>query len=788
MRIIILFILLTANLFSQISYGGIPKYYDRDISINFIEANRNDLVDRNFNPMVFQFGDEYQTDIDVINTVNPIIDDGNYTYILGIKSPGAYGIGLIFDDFYLSENSNLFIYDRDQTMFLGSFTNNNNKESFVFPTSVAKGDHIIIELTVPEDEIEFIRLNIGSIIHDYEDIMGYFSDSPSSTREDCNTNVVCPEGDGYEDQINGTIRVTMGGGLCSASIINNTLNDRTPYVLFADHCVSGSASGYVFLFNYQASTCTGTSASENQSVSGSTLLFNEDINSGPDVALLEMTSNIPDSYNPFYVGWSRVSSTPQNVFGVHHPGAGIKKITLDGTNVNANGYYWEFQYNDGRVIPGSSGSPLFDANRRQVGIASYIYTNYCDPSPDCYCAQQYNHGYGRFDSAMDLGMDSYLDPLNSGVNTVNGISISGLSITHEPFEDMLFNDPSINQGSIDFNANVIAYTGVIEAVELYYNLGDGFIPIEMQGQGLGNYYSTTLSGLYDGMIVEYYIQAVNSEGIVQTFPSSASDGNTITFIIGDLPDLYSMDYEQGQGDWTIGDNSDDATAGIWELAQPIATYNDQGNQVQPGSDNTDNGSYCFITGNGYEDGNGGFDDVDGGKTTLYSPIFSFSSFEEIIITYWYWYTNNIGDNGGNDLWQVRVSNDNGSSWEDLDITSNSTNSWVKKRIILSDYITFTDNMKFQFIAEDLYYNGDNGSGGSLVEAALDDFLIEYIDTGTGITGDVNNDEAVDVLDIVIVVNMIVGSESPNYGTADFNLDGQINVQDVILLINIVLGN
>ena len=48
--------------------------------------------------------------------------------------------------------------------------------------------------------------------------------------------------------------------------------------------------------------------------------------------------------------------------------------------------------------------------------------------------------------------------------------------------------------------------------------------------------------------------------------------------------------------------------------------------------------------------------------------------------------------------------------------------------------------------------------------------------------------SVDVLDIVIVVNMIVGSESPNYGTADFNLDGQINVQDVILLINIVLGN
>ena len=106
-----------------------------------------------------------------------------------------------------------------------------------------------------------------------------------------------------------------------------------------------------------------------------------------------------------------------------------------------------------------------------------------------------------------------------------------------------------------------------------------------------------------------------------------TSNNTITFIIGDLPDLYFTDFEDGQGDWVIGDNSDDATAGIWELAQPNATYNDNGFQIQPGVDNTpDPGSYCFITGNGYDESNGGFDDVDGGKTTLYSPVFNLESF------------------------------------------------------------------------------------------------------------------------------------------------------------------
>ena len=82
----------------------------------------------------------------------------------------------------------------------------------------------------------YCQIKYWTIIHDYEDIMGYFTEYSESNRR-FNTNVVCPEGEGYEDQINATIRVSMGGGLCSASIVNNTLNDRTPYVLFADHCV-----------------------------------------------------------------------------------------------------------------------------------------------------------------------------------------------------------------------------------------------------------------------------------------------------------------------------------------------------------------------------------------------------------------------------------------------------------------------------------------------------------------------------------------------------------------------
>jgi hypothetical protein len=55
-----------------------------------------------------------------------------------------------------------------------------------------------------------------------------------------------------------------------------------------------------------------------------------------------------------------------------------------------------------------------------------------------------------------------------------------------------------------------------------------------------------------------------------------------------------------------------------------------------------------------------------------------------------------------------------------------------------------------------------------------------------LSGDLNNDETVNVLDIVIMVNYILEGED-NYA-ADINNDGSVNVLDVVLVINIILDN
>jgi len=76
-------------------------------------------------------------------------------------------------------------------------------------------------------------------------------------------------------------------------------------------------------------------------------------------------------------------------------------------------------------------------------------------------------------------------------------------------------------------------------------------------------------------------------------------------------------------------------------------------------------------------------------------------------------------------------------------------------------------------------------GSQTMIARANKYAPEFFDSPYTL-GDVNGDEAIDILDVVLTVNMILGSTDPS-PAADMNEDGVINVLDVILLINIILG-
>jgi hypothetical protein len=61
-----------------------------------------------------------------------------------------------------------------------------------------------------------------------------------------------------------------------------------------------------------------------------------------------------------------------------------------------------------------------------------------------------------------------------------------------------------------------------------------------------------------------------------------------------------------------------------------------------------------------------------------------------------------------------------------------------------------------------------------------------MDLSNSLPGDLNDDGEVDVLDVVILINIILGFDDPTYA-GDLNDDGAIDVIDVVLLVNIILS-
>ena len=56
-------------------------------------------------------------------------------------------------------------------------------------------------------------------------------------------------------------------------------------------------------------------------------------------------------------------------------------------------------------------------------------------------------------------------------------------------------------------------------------------------------------------------------------------------------------------------------------------------------------------------------------------------------------------------------------------------------------------------------------------------------------GDINNDNYIDVLDVVVLVNIIMGYLDPSTSqtwASDLNNDELINIQDIILLVIMIL--
>lgn len=120
------------------------------------------------------------------------------------------------------------------------------------------------------------------------------------------------------------------------------------------------------------------------------------------------------------------------------------------------------------------------------------------------------------------------------------------------------------------------------------------------------------------------------------------------------------------------------------------------------------------------------------------------------------------------------------------LENNSSHLTENKNLIITDEnVTQVAEPKLKFHQNNLYAVwSDNRSG-------VNNIYFSSTYQISVISGDVNEDEIVNIVDILLVVNYIMGNQS--FSTiqllsADMNSDSTINILDVIQMINVILGN
>ncbi|MDC3154425.1 hypothetical protein OA956_05125, partial [Bacteroidota bacterium] len=320
---------------------------------------------------------------------------------------------------------------------------------------------------------------------------------------------------------------------------------------------------------------------------------------------------------------------------------------------------------------------------------------------------------------------------------------------------------------IGLQANIqLTYPWALGDVNCFYRLNKDTTWNVTNLTSSGNNYTANIPSQPAGTIIAYYLSMEDIYGIESGVTPMKSNftpinyANVPYFILVGYELMEEEDFDFNLGFWLTSDPQDNATTGQWELGNPLGSYtdpNDPSTIVQTDDQHTQGGINCAFTGNASSSQSSiGENDIDGGHTTLYSPYYDMTDYNDPAFTYWRWYTNNTGAEPNADWWQVKISED-GINWIKIENNLTSDISWRRFAFRAKDYVDLTStSVQLKFVASDSAYGAL--SSGSLVEAAVDDLYLWDSNSSVSVE-DINHKLNAKLLKITDVLGReVIGSE------------------------------
>jgi PKD repeat protein len=359
----------------------------------------------------------------------------------GIPQSGAFV--LYFRDLRIPYRDTLFLRSSSGAV-LHAFTARETRDGGPTATPALPAGHIAWEYyrhPLSRENAVIITEGIGILTESAA--ISLLQDGPETTGA-CLINVNSnPEGDLWQDEKQAVVRILLKKGtsliLASGALMNNTALDNTPYVLTSDNCANGATASdllqTVFYFGYEL---PGADTTGNPSflgtLTGATFIARGGVscNLHSDFYLVKLNQALPQSFQPYLLGYDRSGQVDDSVVCIHHKGGSFKQIATSWGNIVSSTYfggpvfshwkaYWS-QTSSGQGVTGngSNGAPLLNKSGRVIGVWSDGFSSCSSPNNADYFGK-ISLSWQQYLSTPATRLREWLDPGNTGAITLDGM-------------------------------------------------------------------------------------------------------------------------------------------------------------------------------------------------------------------------------------------------------------------------------------------------------------------------------------------------------------------------------